>query len=71
MSEIMKVRLLAMLDGELKQVVGMISNETLWMHGAEDTEQQQMHIENIANLEEYKEMLLKMREQVIEEELNL
>ena len=71
MTEIMKIRLLAMVDTELEQVAGMISNETLWMHGSSDMEQTQMHVENIANLEEYKSLLLRMREQVVEGELNV
>ena len=70
MTEIMKIRLLAMLDEELKQVVGMISNEALWAHGSATEEDAQMHTDNIVDLEEYKEVLLKMREQVVEETLN-
>lgn len=71
MSEIMQIRLLAMIDAEMKQVVGMLCNETLWMHGSSDMEQTQVHVENIANLEEYKSLLLRMREQVVEGEFNV
>lgn len=71
MSEIMKIRLLAMIDEELKQVTGMISNENLWMHGSDTKEDQLIHMDNIADLEEYKELLLRMREQVVEEEFNV
>lgn len=71
MSDIMKIRLLAMIDEELKQVTGMISNENLWMHGSDSREDQLIHMDNIADLEEYKELLLRMREQVVEEEFNV
>lgn len=71
MSEIMKIRLLAMIDAELKQVTGMISNETLWMHGSDTKEEQLIHIDNITDLNEYNDLLLRMREQVVEEEFNV
>ena len=71
MSNIMKIRLLAMVDSELKQVVGMISDEALWAHGATNEEEAQMHVCNIMDLEEYRDMLLRMREQVVEEEFNV
>ena len=70
MTEIMKIGLLTMIDTEMKQVVGMISNEALWAHGSTTEEDAQMHTDNIADLEEYKELLLKMREQVVEETLD-
>ena len=68
MSEIMKIRLLTMIDEEMKQVAGMISNETLWMHGSNTQEESQMHVDNLADLEEYKALLLRMRDKVVEEE---
>ena len=71
MSEIIKVRLLTMIVTELKQVVGMISNETLWMHGSNTKEESQMHVDNLADLEEYRELLLRMREQIVEEEFDV
>lgn len=71
MSDIMKIRLLAMIDEEMKQVVGMISNETLWMHGSNTTEESQMHVDNLADLEEYRALLLRMRDKVVEEELEV
>jgi hypothetical protein len=71
MTDIMQIRLLAMIDEEMKQVVGMISNETVWMHGSANEEESQMHVDNMADLEEYKNLLLRMREQVVEGELNV
>jgi hypothetical protein len=67
MSDLMKIRLSAMLDTEIEQVKGMISNEALWAHGSETEEQAQMHTENIENLEEYKQLLIEMQEQVNKE----
>lgn len=68
MSDIMITRMLAMLDAEMKQVAGMISNESIWAYGSSTP---QMHIDNIKELEEYQEVLLKLREQVVEGELNV
>lgn len=71
MSEITQIRMLAMIDAEMKQVVGMISNERLWAQGAANQEEHKMHAENLVDLEEYKELLLKMRGQVVEGEFNV
>lgn len=69
MTDLMRVRLLAMIDAEMKQVAGMISNEAIWTHGSSTKEDAQMHSDNISELEEYQETLLKLREQVVEGEL--
>jgi hypothetical protein len=71
MSDITKIRLLAMIEGELEQVRGMLSNENLWLLGSNTDEESQMHTENIANLEEYKTLLLKMKEQIEEDKFNV
>lgn len=71
MSNLMRVRMLAMIDAEMKQVAGMISNESIWACGSSTEEDSQMHAENIADLEEYQEVLLRLREQVVEDELNV
>lgn len=71
MTDIMKIRLLAMIDEEMKQVVGMISNETVWMHGSATEEESQMHMSNIADLEEYRDTLLRIRERTVEDDLNV
>lgn len=71
MSDIMRIRLLAMIDAEMRQVVGMISNESLWAHGSRSEEDFQMHVDNMADLEEYKALLLRMREKVVEEEFDV
>jgi hypothetical protein len=71
MSDITKIRLLAMIEGELEQVRGMTSNENLWLLGSNTEEESQMHTENISNLEEYKTLLLKMKEQIEEDKFNV
>ena len=71
MSDITKIRLLSMLDNELRQVAGMISNEELWLLGSSDEEQRSLHEENLVNLGEYKYTLLRMRRQVVEETFSL
>lgn len=72
MSDIMKIRLLTMLDNEIRHVNGMISNEALWALGSSAEEDTQMHSDNVTDLEEYKALLFEMREKVErEEELNV
>jgi hypothetical protein len=68
MSAIMKIRLLTMLDNEIRHVNGMISNESLWALGSSSKEDSQMHSDNMSDLEEYKSLLLKMRDKVEREE---
>lgn len=71
MSELMKIRLLAMLDEEIKEVEGSISNNRLWMLGSDDEDDMVLFQSNINDLEEYKEALQKMRVQVMRGEFNV
>ena len=71
MSEITKTKLLAMIDNEMQQVVGDISNETLWANGSTTKEGCQMHYDNVADLVEYQTLLLIMRKQIVEGEFNV
>lgn len=71
MTDLMRVRMLAMIDDEMKQVAGMISNEAIWACGSSTEEEAQMHSENITELEEYQEILFKLREQAVEGELGV
>lgn len=64
MSEVVKIWLAEMLDNEITEVNGTISNNCLWLHSAEGTEEAEMFCENIASLEEYKSILLEMKKQV-------
>lgn len=71
MSEITKIRLLAMLDNELEQVAGMISKERLWAQGSATEEEWQAHLENAVDLKEYNELLVQIRKKVVEGDLNV
>lgn len=71
MSDIMRIRLLAMIDSEMSQVAKMISNENTWALGSTDESDARMHVQNMTELEEYQETLLKLREKVVEEELDV
>ncbi len=64
MSETIKIWLTEMLHREIEQVNGTISNNNLWLHSCETEEEAEMFTSNIANLEEYKAVLLQMSEQV-------
>lgn len=57
MSETVKIWLAGMVQNEIEQVTGTISNNNLWMHSSETEEEVEMFAENIANLEEYKSVL--------------
>lgn len=57
MSETVKIWLAGMVQNEIEQVTGTISNNNLWMHSSETEEEVEMFAENIANLEEYKLVL--------------
>jgi hypothetical protein len=57
MSETVKIWLAGMVQNEIEQVTGTISNNNLWMHSSETDEEVEMFAENIANLEEYKSVL--------------
>ncbi len=71
MSETVKLWLLAMLEGELKNVDSDISNNRLWQKGCSDDETTMMYEQNITDLEEYKEVLSQMRGQIEEGRLSI
>ena len=53
MNEMIKHWLTKLYEKEIEKVQGTISNEKLWMLGSETKEQEQMHIDNMATLNEY------------------
>lgn len=53
MDEMIKHWLTKLYEKEIEKVQGTISNEKLWMLGSETKEQEQMHLDNMANLNEY------------------
>lgn len=64
MTDLMKIRMLAMLDNEIEEVNGSISNELLWSQSSATEEEAEMFADNVESLTEYKAVLSKMREQV-------
>lgn len=53
MNEMIKHWLTKLYEKEIEEAQGAISNEKLWMLGSETKEQEQMHIDNMATLNEY------------------
>ena len=66
MTEMIKIRMLAMIDREIEDVEDNIRNNEVWKHGSTTEEEAQMFDENITDLEVYKEMLLDLRAKVTE-----
>lgn len=66
MPDLMRTRLLAMIDAELKETEGSISNNKLWALGSQTAEEEEMFVGNIAELTELQDFLLRLREQVVE-----
>lgn len=71
MTDLMKIRLCAMINNELQQVDADISNELIWARASLTKEDNAMFMENVASYNEYKELLLDLRKQVEEGELVL
>lgn len=53
MNEMIKFWLTELQENEIEETQATISNENLWMLGSETKEEEQMHIDNMANLNEY------------------
>jgi hypothetical protein len=66
MSEMIKIRMLAMIDREIEDVENNIRNNEVWKHGSSTKEEAEMFEENITDLEVYKEMLLDLRAKITE-----
>lgn len=71
MPEFMKVRLTSMIDNEIKQVIGEISNNNIWLDICVTRDEQRTIIGNIVDLEEYLEVLRSLKKQMEEGELNV
>lgn len=71
MTDLIKIRMLAMLDNEIEEVNGSISNELLWSQSSATEEEAEMFTDNVESLTEYKAVLSKMREQVEEGTFNV
>ena len=53
MSEMVKNWLIKLYEREIKEALGSISNERIWLMGTDVWEEEKMHLDNIANLNEY------------------
>lgn len=53
MTEMIKFWLTELYENEIDETKTTISNENLWMLGSETKEEEQMHLDNMANLNEY------------------
>ena len=63
MSELMIDRLLALFDNELEEVDKGIRNNSIWRDGSDTPEERAMFEDNITDLLDYKDVLLRLREQ--------
>lgn len=71
MPEFIKVRLIEMLDKEVEQTNGEISNNNIWLKSCLTKQEQTTFIETIVDLEEYRAILLEMKRQVETGEFNV
>lgn len=53
MNEIVKNWLIELYEREIKEALGSISNERIWLMGTDVWEEEKMHLDNMANLNEY------------------
>nr|DAV02856.1 MAG TPA: hypothetical protein [Bacteriophage sp.] len=53
MNEMIKFWLTELYENEIDETKTTISNENLWMLGSETKEEEQMHLDNMENLNEY------------------
>ena len=53
MNEMIKFWLTDLYEREIEEALGSISNERIWLMGSDAPEEEQMHLDNIANLNEY------------------
>lgn len=53
MNEIVKNWLIELYEREIKEALGSISNERIWLMGTDVLEEEKMHLDNMANLNEY------------------
>ena len=53
MNEIVKNWLIELYEREIKEALGSISNERIWLMGSDAWEEEKMHLDNMTNLNEY------------------
>ena len=53
MNEMIKNWLIELYEREIKEALGFVSNERIWLMGTNVWEEEKMHLNNMANLNEY------------------
>ena len=53
MNEMVKNWLIELYEREIKEALGSISNERIWLMGSDVWEEEKMHLDNMTNLSEY------------------
>ena len=53
MNEMVKNWLIELYEREIKEALDSISNERIWLMGTDVREEEKMHLDNMANLNEY------------------
>lgn len=53
MNEMVKNWLIELYEREIKEALGSISNERIWLMGTNVWEEEKMHLDNMTNLNEY------------------
>lgn len=53
MNETVKNWLIELYEREIKEALGSISNERIWLMGSDVWDEEKMHLDNMANLNEY------------------
>ena len=53
MNEMVKNWLIELYEREIEETLGSISNERIWLMGTDVREEEKMHLDNMANLNEY------------------
>ena len=67
MNEMIKHWLTELYEREIEDTQGAISNENIWMLGSETKDEEQMHIDNMTNLNEYVATLKTLLNEIKEE----
>lgn len=53
MNEMVKNWLIKLYEREIEEALGSISNERIWLMGTDVLEEEKIHLDNMANLNEY------------------
>ena len=53
MNEMVKNWLIELYEREIKEALGSISNERIWLMGSDVLEEEKMHLDNMTSLDEY------------------